>query len=116
MAMPERSMSWSSFVATLHKSHRVPGVLHGRLQNLILASREALQVGHRADEGIGEPLPLQLYRRPWPAAGCDPQLVRLTARVIQQQSQFHEGCATVALDAKSGVLETSAKIVVMVDR
>ena len=66
----------------------MPGVLDPGREGRVLAGGEALEVGHRSDEGVWEPGALQRHLRPVATAADQPQFVGLAGRIVEQQAEL----------------------------
>ncbi len=82
---------------------------------IVLARREALQIAHRADEGMGEPAAGERHLLPVLALAGDPEFVGFAFGIVQQQAQLDHGRALITLEAEAGILEFAPEIVVVVD-
>src|SRR3546814_18053784 len=67
-------------IACFDQRHRFPCILDGGREATVLTRGDTLEIGHRADTGVGEPRAVERHLRPRAAEAAKPQFVGLPGR------------------------------------
>src|SRR3546814_16796302 len=71
-------------IACFDQRHRFPCILDGGREAIVLTRGDKLEIGHRADKGVGEPRDVARHLIPRAAAAGKPKLSEPASRVVWQ--------------------------------
>src|SRR3546814_11859620 len=83
------------FRSCFDQRHRFPCILDGGREAIVLTRGDTLEIGHRADKGVGEPRAVERHLLPRAAAAGKPQFVGLAGREIGRASCRERVCQYV---------------------